>query len=128
MRRYGVRPVILFTFFTYIYKYTCLLCDLSLSCPLIDTVYGRSFTVPTIVLYNYTLYCFVGRLNKKKKNMTTMVNENNVAFRPRTRTGFPLDRYGSVATVKNERRLPPSSLHAIFARSTALIRRIAGAR
>lgn len=50
-----------------------------------------------------------------------MVNEN-ASFRPRTRSGFPMDRYGPVATKK--KRLPP--LHAIVARSTALVRRIAG--
>lgn len=50
-----------------------------------------------------------------------MVNDNT-AFRPRTRSGFPIDRYGPIAVKK--KRLPP--LHTIVARSTALIRKIAG--
>jgi len=51
--------------------------------------------------------------------MTSVVNDN---FRPRTRTGFPMDRYGPVASKK--KRSPP--LLAMVARSTALVRRIAG--
>jgi len=51
--------------------------------------------------------------------MTSVVNDN---FRPRTRTGFPMDRYGPVASKK--KKSPP--LLAMVARSTALVRRIAG--
>lgn len=51
--------------------------------------------------------------------MTSVVNDN---FRPRTRTGFPMDRYGPVASKK--KRSPP--LLAMVARSTAFVRRIAG--
>jgi len=51
--------------------------------------------------------------------MTSVVNDN---FRPRTRTGFPMDRYGPVASKK--KRSPP--LFAMVTRSTALVRRIAG--
>lgn len=51
--------------------------------------------------------------------MTSVVNDN---FRPRTRTGFPMDRYGPVASKK--KKSPP--LLAMIARSTALVRRIAG--
>jgi len=51
--------------------------------------------------------------------MTSVVNDN---FRPRTRTGFPMDRYGPVASKK--KRSPP--LFAMVARSTALVRRITG--
>lgn len=52
--------------------------------------------------------------------MTSVVNKN-VAFRPRTRTGFPLDRYGpitGVRTMKNKISPPPLS--------DVLIRKIAG--
>lgn len=55
--------------------------------------------------------------------MTSAVNENaRLAFRPQTRKGFPLDRYGPIVA-KNKR--PPTPLHEMYARSTALIQRMA---
>lgn len=41
--------------------------------------------------------------------MTSVVNKN-VAYRPRTRTGFPLDRYGTLIdarTMRNMMSTPP---------------------
>lgn len=58
--------------------------------------------------------------------MTSVVNENR-AFRPRTRTGFPLDRYGPVSVVRTAKKKTSPSLHAIIVRSTVrFARRIAG--
>jgi len=55
--------------------------------------------------------------------MTSIVNDN---FRPRTRTGFPMDRYGPVAAVRASKNMRSPPFHAIVARSTALVRKIAG--
>lgn len=57
--------------------------------------------------------------------MTSAVKEN-VVFRPRTRTGFPLDRYGPIAVVRAAKKKTSPPLHEIIARSTALVRRIKG--
>lgn len=57
--------------------------------------------------------------------MASVVKEN-VAFRPQTRTGFPLDRYGPVAGVHAGKKKTSLPLHKIITRSAALVRRIEG--
>lgn len=57
--------------------------------------------------------------------MTSVVKEN-VAFRPRTRTGFPLDRYGPVTVVHSAKKKTSPPLHKTIARSTVIVRRIEG--